>query len=309
MFYVAPLLCIALLAWVEHRRAAAPVARDDRCSRVRASRRRDPVRPLPHDLGDHGHAHAAAALVAAGSISARAGFLSSLSDSPLVLAAAFLFVPGRYALVLPLLVLGLWIVAVKPIWFGKHGFERFSRGALFQGIRTVDRDWIDQKLPERRPRRLPLDGPHRPAHREPERVLQPGGRAGLLRHRSDARRPPRDPRPDRPEDRSGHAPRREPRAGSVPAGGLVVRSRRHSDRARTRAGASRCGACDHRSCPRRSSTGSIRTTRGPARRSRTRDDGARRDGSPSRSRATRTSSSSRSRSSRARTVGSSGAYG
>jgi glycosyltransferase involved in cell wall biosynthesis len=64
-----------------------------------------------------------------------------------VLAAAFLFVPGRYALVLPLLVLGLWILAVKPIWFGKHGFERFSRGALFQGIRTVDRDWIDQKLP------------------------------------------------------------------------------------------------------------------------------------------------------------------
>ncbi len=67
MFYVAPLLCIALLAWVERRRAAAPVARDDRCGRVRAPRRRDPVRPLPHDVGDHRHAHAAPALVAAGS--------------------------------------------------------------------------------------------------------------------------------------------------------------------------------------------------------------------------------------------------
>ena len=63
------------------------------------------------------------------------------------LAAAFLFVPRRYALALPLLVLGLWILAIRPIWWGTHGFERFSRGALFQGIRTADRDWIDSALP------------------------------------------------------------------------------------------------------------------------------------------------------------------
>ncbi len=62
------------------------------------------------------------------------------------LAAAFLFVPRRYALALPLLVLGLWILAIRPIWWGTHGFERFSRGALFQGIRTADRDWVDQAL-------------------------------------------------------------------------------------------------------------------------------------------------------------------
>ena len=63
-----------------------------------------------------------------------------------VLAAAFLFVPRRYALALPLLVLGLWVLAVRPIWWGTHGFERFSRGALFQGIRTADRDWVDAAL-------------------------------------------------------------------------------------------------------------------------------------------------------------------
>ena len=34
------------------------------------------------------------------------------------LAAAFLFVPRRYALALPLLVLGLWILAIRPIWWG-----------------------------------------------------------------------------------------------------------------------------------------------------------------------------------------------
>src|SRR5207247_11479781 len=64
------------------------------------------------------------------------------------LAAVFLVVPRRYGLVLPLLVLGLWAVALKPIWWGTHGFERFARGSLFQGIRNPHRDWIDQALPD-----------------------------------------------------------------------------------------------------------------------------------------------------------------
>jgi hypothetical protein len=64
------------------------------------------------------------------------------------LAAAFLLVPRRYALALPLAVLALWVLAVRPIWFGKHGFEQFSRGALFQGIRTAERDWVDSALGE-----------------------------------------------------------------------------------------------------------------------------------------------------------------
>ncbi len=64
------------------------------------------------------------------------------------LAAAFLFVPRRFALVLPLLVLGLWVAAVRPIWWGKHGLERASLGYLFQGIRNADRDWVDRTLPD-----------------------------------------------------------------------------------------------------------------------------------------------------------------
>ena len=39
------------------------------------------------------------------------------------------------------------MLAIRPIWWGKHGLEQFSRGALFQGIRTADRDWIDRTLP------------------------------------------------------------------------------------------------------------------------------------------------------------------
>ncbi len=64
------------------------------------------------------------------------------------LAALFVLVPRRYAIVLPLVLLGLWAAAFKPIWWGKHGFERFAEGSLFQGIRTEDRAWIDSALPE-----------------------------------------------------------------------------------------------------------------------------------------------------------------
>jgi Dolichyl-phosphate-mannose-protein mannosyltransferase len=146
MFYVAPLLCIALLAWIEcgapRPRVLAAVAAVVSAVLVTAipldrfittSAVTDTLMLLPFwSLQDRIGAdwiELAAAALAVG------------------LAAAFLFVPRRYALALPLLVLSLWILAIRPIWSGKHGFERASLGALFQGIREADRDWIDEALP------------------------------------------------------------------------------------------------------------------------------------------------------------------
>jgi hypothetical protein len=37
---------------------------------------------------------------------------------------------------------------VKPIWYGAHGFRVASAGALFQGIRDAERDWIDTAVPD-----------------------------------------------------------------------------------------------------------------------------------------------------------------
>jgi hypothetical protein len=146
MFYVVPLLCIALLVWIDlgapRPRVLAAVAAAISAVLVMAfpldrfittSALTDTLMVLPFwSLQDRIGADwielAAAALAVA-------------------LAAAFLFVPRRYALALPLIVLGLWILAIRPIWFGKHGFERASIGALFQGIRTADRGWIDAALP------------------------------------------------------------------------------------------------------------------------------------------------------------------
>lgn len=146
MFYVAPLLCIALLAWIE-RGAPRPRVLAGAAAAVSAllvvavpfdrflttSAVTDTLMLLPlWSLQDHiGESWIAVAALAAA----------------LALAAVFLFVPRRYALTLPLLVLGLWILAIRPIWWGTHGFERFSRGVLFQGIRKADRDWVDKALP------------------------------------------------------------------------------------------------------------------------------------------------------------------
>jgi hypothetical protein len=145
MFYVAPLLCIALLAWVERGAprprvlaavagvasglllVAIPYDRFLTTSAITDTLMLLPMWSLQDDVGEEWITVAAAVIAAA-------------------LVAVFLLVPRRYAVALPLIVLGLWVVAIRPIWFGAHGFEQFSRGALFQGIRTVDRDWIDRTL-------------------------------------------------------------------------------------------------------------------------------------------------------------------
>ncbi|MEO5634460.1 glycosyltransferase family 39 protein [Gaiella sp.] len=148
MFALAPLLVILLLAWVE--RGA----------------------PRPRILGPV--AAAAAALLVLAIPFDRFVTTSAVSDTLMLLpwwaiqintqitwlewlaflgaavfAAAFAIMPRRYALVLPLIVLVYWIVASRPIWFGPYpyGVRQAGAGALFQGIRGVERDWIDRAVP------------------------------------------------------------------------------------------------------------------------------------------------------------------
>ena len=62
----------------------------------------------------------------------------------IVAAALFLFVPRRYLLALPAVVLAYFAIAIQPIQAGPHGMEQAAAGALFEGIRTGQRDWIDR---------------------------------------------------------------------------------------------------------------------------------------------------------------------
>ena len=65
------------------------------------------------------------------------------------LVALFLLVPPRWAVAVPLTLLVLFAILSKPVWSGPHGFVQAGAGALFQGIRGVDRDWIDEAVPAR----------------------------------------------------------------------------------------------------------------------------------------------------------------
>jgi hypothetical protein len=64
-------------------------------------------------------------------------------------AALFVFVPRRWALALPAVTLLFFAAISHNVWFGEHGFRQASVGALFQGIRVGDRDWIDEAIPPR----------------------------------------------------------------------------------------------------------------------------------------------------------------
>src|SRR5262249_29781601 len=143
MFYVTPLFLIALLIWIE--------------------------RGLPRPLRITAVAITAAAALPAFVPYTRLIRLSGVSDTPalvplaslhdsgvplhdmrwLVLFVAvlavlvFAFMPARYALVLPVLVLAYFAVSQKP---NDGKYRQAANGDLFQGITAPRTDWIDHRV-------------------------------------------------------------------------------------------------------------------------------------------------------------------
>ena len=64
----------------------------------------------------------------------------------LALVALFALVPARLAILVPVVLLGVFVVLSRPVWSGPHGVLRSGEGALFQGIRGVERGWIDRRV-------------------------------------------------------------------------------------------------------------------------------------------------------------------
>jgi hypothetical protein len=67
----------------------------------------------------------------------------------LALVALLALVPARWAILVPVVLLGVFVVLSRPVWSGPHGVLRSGEGALFQGIRGVERGWIDERVPPR----------------------------------------------------------------------------------------------------------------------------------------------------------------
>jgi hypothetical protein len=65
-----------------------------------------------------------------------------------VVVGVLVVVPRRAAIAAPVVVLGLFLVLSEPVWSGPHGVLRAGEGALFTGIRGVPRDWIDRRVSE-----------------------------------------------------------------------------------------------------------------------------------------------------------------
>jgi hypothetical protein len=146
LFYVAPLFFVALLAWIDRglprpRRVAVPIAVAAAAllallpytTLIGVQVQSDTLELLPWWwLQDH--------WITLGQV-----WIAALALG-IALAALFLFVPRRFALVLPAVVLAYYLVTLAPIENGRHGVRMASLGALFEGVTTGNRNWVDDRV-------------------------------------------------------------------------------------------------------------------------------------------------------------------
>jgi hypothetical protein len=150
LFQLAPLLFVALLVWVRgHDTGRQPRSWPLLVGAVGLAALAPLTIPYSRFVGDPARADTLALLpiwtinrhYVAGSVLLTVGLASC------ALGAIALVVPRGAAVVLPAAVLAWFALLTHPVFFGPRGFERSSAGAVFQGIRGVDRDWIDDTLP------------------------------------------------------------------------------------------------------------------------------------------------------------------
>jgi hypothetical protein len=149
LFQVTPLLFIGLLVWVGGHDRGAPRNWPLLAGATAVSALVPLTIPYDRFIGDPARADTLALLplwtinqhFLAGSVRLTVGLVCG------GMGALLLLVPRRAGLALPVIVLAWFALLMQPVWSGPQGFERSSAGAVFQGIRGVDRDWIDDTLP------------------------------------------------------------------------------------------------------------------------------------------------------------------
>lgn len=146
LFAVAPLLLIALLAWVA---LGAPRPFPVAAASAGLAVLLTVVFPYTRFIDESAKSDTLAILPiwsAYGSLPFDSVTISVLAGA-LAMAALFLFVPPRFAVLVPVAVLVWFGVVSKSVWSGPRGFVQAGAGALFQGIRGQSRDWIDRAVP------------------------------------------------------------------------------------------------------------------------------------------------------------------
>ena len=143
-------------------------------------------------------------------------------------AALFVLLPRRYALVLPVLVAGYFLLTAYVVEYGVHGIKKTSLGSSWAGTHEPHPDWIDRLVGRNADVCGALDGLDADGlSRVGERVLQPERQEGLRRER----RP--HPGPAAGDRREAGGERRSPRGW--PPGPRAVRAREQRRRRRRQA--------------------------------------------------------------------------
>lgn len=149
LFYIAPLLLIALIVWVDRFDAGSRRRPRWAVGAVAAASLLPLAIPFSRFVGDPVRSDSSALVLvwsAYGHLLGGSVYLT-LGLVCCALGALVLVVPRGAGVALPLVVLAWFVLTFIPIFRGPHGFERSSVGAVFQGIRGVDRDWIDKAVP------------------------------------------------------------------------------------------------------------------------------------------------------------------
>lgn len=148
MFFLAPLFLVALLAWVDR---GAPRPRAAAALSALALGALPAVIPFERFI-ETGVKSDTLMLLPLWELQDRIG-LPRVDEVVLLVglaaAAAFLLLPRRFALALPVATLLYFALAFPAIQLGRpNGLEQAALGALFQGIRAEHRDWIDRAVPD-----------------------------------------------------------------------------------------------------------------------------------------------------------------
>ena len=146
LFFLAPLLVVVVLAWVE---LGAPRPRVATAAAVAVALALVLVFPYVRFIGEPAKSDTLGLIplwtfnehLVAGR------YWVTVAVAGAALVALFVLVPARYAIAVPLVLLGLFAVLSRPVWSGPHGFLAAGIGALRQGNPGLPRDWIDRAVP------------------------------------------------------------------------------------------------------------------------------------------------------------------
>jgi glycosyltransferase involved in cell wall biosynthesis len=143
LFYLAPLLVIALLAWIERGQPRPPRASVVAAGLAVALPGAIPFVSLLNITAESDTLGYQPWWFLGDAWAGRDSVAVIVVVVSLALGAAFLWLPRRYAPVLPALVALGFLATWLPLEQWKHSFPRLSQSALAQGIGNENRSWID----------------------------------------------------------------------------------------------------------------------------------------------------------------------